>query len=604
MIIINLSVSLVIAYAFIPSLVDRFPFIRHNSMAKRRKARCVIRMNAIYGRYIIFCHKRRWLPVMILLMAFGLPLCVLPEKVGGNIPIDKQNFLQKTYNSIMSWPVYAENRRILDNVLGSSFALFNHALERGDFYREPGRDVLYIQAGMPEGCTVSQLDDVVRSMENYLSGFDGIESFSTHIWSADNAMIEVTFLPEYESTAFPASLKSSVMATASNFGGANWRVWGINEYFFNNNVTMRYKSHRIALRGYNYDELYRYAIGMMEELSSNRRVSAPELMNGNGGFAGTEFNVEYNFPSLLSRGVNPYHYFSSLKSIIYDETIGIMPYNDSYIPVKLRSSDFEAFDLWNIENVGIPVDSTRAKMSEFGSMEKRRSGMNITRNNQSYEIVVGFDFIGSYELARRTVANIVDHMNAEVLPVGYVAKSLDFGAWWDAKNRYGGLIFLIIAIIYVICSILFESLRLPFAVILMIPVSFIGVFLMFGLSDFIFDQGGFASMVMLCGIVVNAGIYIINEYMSNKNYENASNVVKIKTYVKAFNHKIRPIMLTIISSVLGLVPFLFDGPDEVFWFPFAVGTISGLIFSLIALILYMPLFCIKFTRRKKSSVAP
>ena len=55
----------------------------------------------------------------------------------------------------------------------------------------------------------------------------------------------------------------------------------------------------------------------------------------------------------------------------------------------------------------------------------------------------------------------------------------------------------------------FESLRLSLAVIFMIPISFIGLFLTFGLSDLSFDQGGFAAFVMLCGIVVNAGIYIL-----------------------------------------------------------------------------------------------
>ena len=43
-------------------------------------------------------------------------------------------------------------------------------------------------------------------------------------------------------------------------------------------------------------------------------------------------------------------------------------------------------------------------------------------------------------------------------------------------------------------------------------------------------------------------------------------------YVRAFGRKIHPIMLTVISTILGLVPFLTDGPEEVFWFDFAVGT--------------------------------
>lgn len=39
-----------------------------------------------------------------------------------------------------------------------------------------------------------------------------------------------------------------------------------------------------------------------------------------------------------------------------------------------------------------------------------------------------------------------------------------------------------------------------------------------------------------------------------------------------------------------LIPFLMDGPDEVFWFAFAIGTISGLVFSLLALVVVMPVW--------------
>ena len=42
--------------------------------------------------------------------------------------------------------------------------------------------------------------------------------------------------------------------------------------------------------------------------------------------------------------------------------------------------------------------------------------------------------------------------------------------------------------------------------------------------------------------------------------------------------------------MLGLVPFLYDGPKEVFWFAFAVAAISGTLFSLIALAVYLPIF--------------
>ena len=130
--------------------------------------------------------------------------------------------------------------------------------------------------------------------------------------------------------------------------------------------------------------------------------------------------------------------------------------------------------------------------------------------------------------------------------------------------------------------IAFESFRKPIAVIIMIPVSFIGLFLIFGLTDFSFDQGGFAALVMLCGITVNAGIYLISEYGALGGGD------KVHRYIRAFSRKLIPISLTLISTILGLLPFLSDGPAEVFWFDFAIGTISGLLFSVVAIAIYLP----------------
>ena len=152
---------------------------------------------------------------------------------------------------------------------------------------------------------------------------------------------------------------------------------------------------------------------------------------------------------------------------------------------------------------------------------------------------------------------------------------------------------LIIVIIFFTTSILFNSLKQPLAVIFVIPISYIGVFLTFYWFKLNFDQGGFASFVLLCGITVNASIYILNEY--NQIRQRKPLMSPYKAYLKAWNAKITPIFLTVVSTILGFIPFMLGPDKEAFWFPLAAGTIGGLAMSILGIFLYLPLFTLKKT---------
>ena len=184
------------------------------------------------------------------------------------------------YNHVMQSGFMSRNRQTIDRLLGSSLYRFRTATSRYISFREPARKTLYVQAGMAEGCTVQQLDEVVRQMENYISRFDEVESFRTNIYSYDNAQILITFKPEYENSPVPLMLKQELTAAATHFGGATWRIYGIDENFFNNNVVSSYRANTIRLQGYNYDRLTAYAEALLDTLAANRRVAQPEIMDG------------------------------------------------------------------------------------------------------------------------------------------------------------------------------------------------------------------------------------------------------------------------------------------------------------------------------------
>lgn len=587
-IVINLCVSLAVAYLFVPALLDYLPVKSEISRTPVRRLRRIVRWNGRYERYISWGIRHRWVLVVAFVAVFGIPTFLIPkpDAQNGN---ETRNVFGRVMAKVAEWKPYADNRNRVDKILGSTFALFDDAMSRSDFYREPERKRLSITAGMPEGCSVQQLNDVMRSMENYLARFDEIEMFETGIYSAREGRISVLFKPEYESGAAPFRIKSEVIAMASDFGGANWVVSGLDDNFFNNNIVTDYRFDGITLTGYNFDDLLDYGDQLVSYLEGQRRVKKPEVWGG--GYYDrplTEFAVDYDFGMLSAMGINPNGYFSSLYSPLYSSSVMRIPENGGYVDVRLESSAKDELDVWHLENVAMDVGDRKVKLSEVGEITKRSSGVTIRREDQSYVISVRYDFIGSYQLSEKARKQAIDYMNGTVLPIGYKASGREYRWFYENKDKYAGLILLVIAIIFVICAVYFNSLIYPLAIIWMVPISFIGLFLVFGLTDFTFDKGGFAAFVMLSGITVNAGIYLVSAWLHEER-----NLSGIRDYVRSFDRKIWPISLTILSTILGLVPFLFDGPGEVFWFSFAIGTIGGMVFSILAFVLYLPVFCLK-----------
>lgn len=537
-IIVNLSVSMLVALFFVPALLDYMPVGSDSITFSFRRRRKIVRFSHGYSSFIRYTKKFRWAVILFFLLAFG-----------------------------------------------GSFMLFRKSLDGfASMFRQPQRPVLTISAGLPEGCTVQQLNDVMVYMENFLAGYDEISLFRTRISAYNSGTITVEFTDDALKTSFPYMLKQQVIRKASDYGGANWHVSGVDDHAFNNYVgTDTWRNSAIEMTGYNYDMLYAYCEDLVKRLSSNQRVKeiGIEGVGAYGSRVTREFLMSYDHDRMSMYKINPGSAFSTLSERLFSSSAG-MYIDDDGVPMGVRivSDDAENFDVWHMQNEYIAIDSTNMRFAEIGAIASRNSGNDIYRSDQEYILTVRYDFIGSSKLGEKLMESEIERLNTEVLPIGFKATSPEYG-WLQMAKKQWILLVLIVVIIYMICAVLFESLLQPLAIISLIPVSFIGIFLVFPLTKTTFDQGGFASMVMLAGIVVNAGIYIVNEY-------NRMPACR-RSFVRAYNHKIIPISLTILSTVLGLVPFLMDGKDEVFWFAFAIGTGGGMLFSFVALVVLLPM---------------
>ena len=188
------------------------------------------------------------------------------------------------------------------------------------------------------------------------------------------------------------------------------------------------------------------------------------------------------------------------------------------------------------------------------------------KENQSYRLCLQYEYIGSGQQGKKVLEKKLEELNAR-LPAGYSAEIDEYTWGWDNKDlsRYW-LLALVALIIFFISSILFNSLARPLAIIAVIPISFAGIFMTFPLFDLKFDQGGFASFILLSGITVNAAIYLISEFSGRRKVTLDAGRGTVTVYMRAFRVKIMPIIMTVLSTVLGFIPFLVGTDKESFGF--------------------------------------
>lgn len=598
-IVINLTLSIVIAFLFVPALLEYLPLknkgVVQNTMKRRRR---LVRHTERYERLTVWSRNHRWVFIVALIVLFGIPIQLLPNQVRHkNTEQGKDNTkggLVGLYNKTIGSKWYQRNKKWFEYPLGGTMNIFQkHSNGRMSFSRddEEVREViLRVQANLAEGQTVQQLNEIVKEMENWLQQYDEISEFYTDL-SGTSGSLEIHFKDEYQKSRFPYELKQRLWAKAMRFGGAVWSIpsLGDDDQPLSNSIYRTSWSNTIELSGYNYDILYRYAEELIDSLKANRRVNGQAGFTGSGwgSYVNSEFYMDLDRERLIRTGSNLSQYLSFINEQLYDSEAGRGVYDGHvYTPVRLVSSDKDYYDLWHIRNDMVVIDSMNLRLSDMGTITKERTGLTIERNNQQYTIRVGYEFIGSYDLRAKMERELVKRFN-DRMPMGFRVGGGSYYGWWTPEKQRTVLIFVVVLVIFMICATMFESLKVPLMIVLLIPVSFMGLFLAYPIFGVNFGQGGFAAMIMLCGITVNAGIYLTSEY---RTIAGAKGVHGLKTYLKAYNRKIVPTMLTVLSTVLGLIPFIMEGKQDMFWFSFAIGVMSGMLFSVIAIVFIMPVF--------------
>ena len=613
-VIINLIVSLFIAILFIPALLDKIKLAPTYSAVAIKRKRRVVRFSRWYLERIDFVINHKGWFVAIAILAFGLPVFYLPDTLpkDGTINNTELTKFQAFYNNTLGKRKYIQDiKPIVNKALGGSLRLFNDriAASRFGYYGGSGgveRTRLNVSIILSEeGLPIEDMNTTCIGLENMLAAYSEIDMFTTTIPNNERATVSITFYPEHDFSIFPFLLKYRVEDYMNGIGSYASTVTGVGQAFSNNTYSNYFMTtSSIMLTGYDYDALYGYAEDLRGRLIESGKGRIPEAYI----LAGTNLYYQNRkvYRNLLDmdkffladRGSDVRFAFSEAGRYSRSASFALNAFiNGVSAPVNVRSMQSEEYDYWNFNNTPMATRTGQSvKLKDFSNVVSEITDNNIVREDQQYIVSVGYSFVGNTELGRSILERNIDETSA-LLPLGFAAKSGQHIYSWDQEKANYLLLFLVILIIYVICAILLESFYQPFVVICLIPFSFIGVFLVFHIFKIPADEGVFAALILLCGIVVNATLYILGDYNSIR--RKRPSMSERLAYMKAFNSKIIPIYLTILATIVGLVPFLLSGKSERFWFPLAAATISGLIFSLIGLFVYQPLMLKKENPSKR-----
>lgn len=600
-VIINLAVSLFVALFFVPSMIDKIGLEKKKRRKRRRfllrptfMKRLTVYFTRFYQGVIYYLCRFRVIACLLLLLGFGLPVFMLPEKMEG------EGKWVEYYNKVFDNPTFKDKvKPVINKALGGSLRLFAEKVYEGSYFnRDEGEVVLSVYATLPNGSTLEQMNVLIKRMETYLSDFKEIRQFQTYIYNARQANIQIYFTKENQRSGFPYTLKANIISKALTLGGGSWSVYGLQDQGFSNDVRESAGSFRVKLYGYNYDELSYWTEQLKEKLLLHRRIKEVTV---NSEFSWwkddySEFYLDLDRLRMAKEHITATQLFAALRPVFgRDIYCGNVLFDNQTEQLKLSSLQGQQYDVWGLVNIPFFINGRSYKLADFATVQKGQSPQKVAKENQQYRLCLQYEYIGSSEQGKKLLKKDLEEFN-KILPMGYTAENeQDYWSWNKKDNKQYALLLIVIAIIFFTMAILFNSLKQPLAIIFVIPISYIGVFLTFYLFGLNFDQGGFASFVLLCGITVNASIYILNEYNAiRKRYPL---LLPVRAFTKAWNSKILPIFLTVVSTILGFIPFMVGDGKEAFWFPLAAGTIGGLVMSILGIFLFLPIFSLKKQKR-------
>jgi HAE1 family hydrophobic/amphiphilic exporter-1 len=255
--------------------------------------------------------------------------------------------------------------------------------------------------------------------------------------------------------------------------------------------------------------------------------------------------------------------------------------------VQIRPEDREDLEDLRAMVVHAGPDGTPVPLSQVADLDIQKVPARIARENRRTNTWVGAAYVGQHRDDGKKI--LTDIMDLLPYPPGY---NWSFSFWtsrYDAENKdFLFDILLALFMVYFVMASLFESLAHPFAIMFSLPFALVGVAWFSYFTDSPFNVMAYVGSMVLIGIVVNNGIVLI-DHVNNLRRKGLRRAEAIR---EGCRERLRPILMTASTTVVGLVPLAFgdSGMLGMQYFPMARTVMGGLLASTILTLVVLPTY--------------
>lgn len=348
----------------------------------------------------------------------------------------------------------------------------------------------------------------------------------------------------------------------------------------------------VQIVGYDLQNLSKYSQKMQTLMHSDNRFAdvKSSLQTGN-----PELKIKFDHGKLAQLGINAPDVSKLISAKIGGEVATKYSLEDRKVDILVRTMESQRDSIADIGQMIVnPGVSPAIPLAAVADISMSIGPSEITRIGQERVAVVSANL--NYGDLNEAVLAVQQHIRQLKLPANMQAKVA--GQSEEMENSFQSLQFalaLAIFLVYLVMASQFESLLHPLLILFTVPLACAGSIYGLYLTGTNISVVVFIGLIMLAGIVVNNAIVLIDRI----NQLRTQGIEKAKAIIEASQSRLRPILMTTLTTSLGLLPMAIGlGEGAEIRTPMAITVIFGLLFATLLTLFFIPVIYSLFDRKE------